>query len=160
MADETIAGGRALDALLQTLPVKVEKNILRAAMRAGAAVFREQAKANVPVDSGALRRSLKVSVNTKRGKVTAKLKAGGRLAPHAHLVEFGTKPHKIKPKKQQALAFGGHVAREVDHPGARPQPFMRPAFDGRSTAAIAAVGAKIRERLTSEGIDVPAPEEP
>ncbi|MGI4717209.1 MAG: HK97-gp10 family putative phage morphogenesis protein [Janthinobacterium lividum] len=160
MADETIAGGRQLAEFLQQLPLKVEKNIMRAALRAGAAVIREEAKAQVPVDSGALRRSLKVSTSTKKGRVTAKLKVGGRLAPHAHLVEFGTKPHKIKAKRQQALSFGGTVAREVDHPGAKPHPFMRPAFDSHSSEAIAAVASKVRERLTNEGINVPAPEVP
>lgn len=160
MADETILGGRQLAEFLQQLPVKVEKNIMRAALRAGAAVIREEAKAQVPIDSGALRRSLKVSTNTKNGRITAKLKVGGKLAPHAHLVEFGTKPHKIKPKRQQALSFGGTVAREVDHPGARPRPFMRPAFDSHSSEAVAAVAAKVRERLTNEGINVPAPEAP
>jgi HK97 gp10 family phage protein len=159
MADETISGGRELDAFLQQLPVKVEKNILRAALRAGASEFRKDARQRVPVDDGDLKRSIRVTARTKRGTVYAAVKAGGRLAPHAHLVEFGTKAHKIKPKKQKALAFGGTVAREVDHPGARPQPFMRPTFDGGASSAIAATGAKIRERLTQEGINTPAPED-
>lgn len=159
MADETIGGGRELDAFLQQLPVKVEKNILRAALRAGANEFRKEARQKVPVDDGDLKRSIRVTTRTKRGTVYAALKVGGRLAPHAHLVEFGTKAHKIKPRKQQALAFGGTLAHEVDHPGARPQPFMRPTFDGGTSSAIAATGAKIRERLTKEGINAPAQED-
>lgn len=158
MADQTIVGGRELDAMLQSLPVKVERNILRAALRAGAAVFREEAKAKAPVDSGALRRSIKVSTNSKKGRVTAKLKVGGKLAPHAHLVEYGTKPHQIKAKKGGGLTVGGGVVFSVDHPGAKPHPFMRPAFDAKPPAAIQAVGQKIRERLTKEGLNVPAPE--
>jgi HK97 gp10 family phage protein len=158
LADQTIVGGRQLDAMLQSLPVKVEKNILRAALRAGAAVFREQAKANAPVESGALRRSIKVSVDSKSGRVTAKLKAGGKLAPHAQLVEFGTKPHTITAKKDSGLTVGGNIVSSVDHPGAKPHPFLRPAFDTKPPAAIAAVGAKIRERLTAEGLNVAAPE--
>lgn len=158
MAEETIRGGRELAQALSSLAPKLEKNIMRAALRAGAAVIREEAREQVPVDSGALRRSLKVTTNTKRGRITAKLKVGGRLAPHAYLVEFGTRPHKIKPKQQDALSFGGVVAREIDHPGSRPKPFMRPALDAKSSAAIAAVAAKVRERLTQEGINVPAPE--
>lgn len=160
MADELIRGGRELAEFLQQLPVKVEKNIMRAALRAGAAVIREEAKANVPVDSGMLKRSLKVTTNTKRGRVTAKLKVGGKLAPHAHLVEFGTKPHKIKPKRAGGLTVAGNVVAEVDHPGAKPHPFMRPAFDSKSTDAVSAVAGKVRERLTAEGINVPAPEAP
>lgn len=159
MADETIGGGRELDAFLQQLPVKVEKNILRAAMRAGGNVFKRGAKQRVPVDEGDLQRSIRITTRTKKGTVYAYVKAGGRRAPHAHLVEFGTKAHKIVAKKDGALAFGAQVVSEVDHPGAKPHPFMRPTFDGEAVSAIAATGAKIRERLTLEGINAPAPEE-
>jgi HK97 gp10 family phage protein len=159
MSDQSIVGGRELDAFLQTLSVKVERNILRAALRAGANEFKAEAQAKVPVLSGKLRRSLKVSTGSKNGRVTAKLKVGGKLAPHAMLVEFGTKPHKIVPEGAGGLLIGGHVVGAVHHPGAKAKPFLRPAFDGKSTAAIGAVAAKIRERLTKEGINVPAPEE-
>jgi len=158
MDDEVIVGGRELANFLQQLPVKVEKNILRAALRAGGIVFREEARDNVPVEDGDLKASIRVTTRMKRGTIYASVKAGGRRAPHWHWVEFGTKPHKIKAKKQKALAFGGNIARVVDHPGARPKPYMRPALDAKSTAAIAAVAAKIRERLTREGINIPAPE--
>lgn len=160
MADETtIVGGRQLAEMLRTLPVKIEKNIMRSALRAGANEIRKEARERVPVDSGQLYRSIKVSTGSKRGRITAKLKAGGRLAPHAHLVEYGTRPHKIVARNGSGLTVGGSVVREVDHPGARPQPFMRPALDAKSGEAIAAVAAKVRERLTAQGINTPAPEE-
>jgi HK97 gp10 family phage protein len=158
MADQAIIGGRELDALLQSLPVKVERNILRAALRAGAAELREEARRNVPVDEGDLRASIRVTTRSRRGTVYASVKAGGKRAPHWHWIEFGTKAHKIKPKRQEALSFGGAIAGEVDHPGSRPKPYMRPALDSKAQAAIAAVGAKIRERLTLAGINTPAPE--
>jgi len=159
MADEEmIRGGREIGQFLQGLPVKVERNILRAALRAGINEFKAEIKQNVPVDSGALRSSVQVSVKSKRGTVYARVKVGGKKAPHAHLVEFGTAAHKIKAKKHHALAFGGLTVQEVDHPGAKSHPFVRPAFDSKSQAAIAATGNKIRERLTKEGINVPTPE--
>ena len=158
MSDQVIKGGKELDAFLKTLAPKVEKNIMRAALRSGAAVFREEAKAKAPVDSGALVKSIKVSTSTKKGRITAKLKVGGKLAPHAMLVEYGTKPHKIAPKGAGGLLIGGKVVGAVDHPGAKPHPFVRPTFDAKSTPAIEAVGKKIRERLTLQGINVPAPE--
>lgn len=156
--EEVITGGRELDAFMQQLSIKVERNILRAALRAGANVIKETAKSNVPVKTGALRKSLQVTTGSKGSTVTARLKASGKVAPHAVLVEFGTRPHKIKPRRAGGLTVGGHVVAEVDHPGSRPKPFLRPAFDGKSGAAIAAVGAKIRERLTAEGLNSPAPE--
>jgi len=159
MDDQAIIGGRELDAFLQQLPAKIEKNIMRAALRAGANEFKKAAQHGVPVDDGALKRSIRVTTRTKKGTVYASLKAGGKKAPHWHWVEFGTTAHKIKASPEHALSFGGTTVREVDHPGARPQPFMRPAFDSAAAAAIAAAIAKIRERLTLAGINVPAPEE-
>lgn len=159
MDEQAIAGGRELDAFLQSLPVKVERNILRAAMRAGANEFKKAAKQGVPVDDGDLQRSIRVTTRTKGGTVYASLKAGGKKAPHWHWVEFGTAAHKIKAKRDRALSFGGVTVTEVKHPGAKPKPFMRPAFDSAAAAAIAASAAKIRDRLTKEGINVPAPED-
>jgi HK97 gp10 family phage protein len=159
MDDQAIIGGRELDAFLQQLPVKVERNILRAAMRAGANVFKAAAKEAVPVDDGDLKASIRVTTRTKNGTVYASLKAGGKKAPHWHWVEFGTAAHKIRAKPNHALSFGGVTVHEVDHPGAKPKPFMRPAFDSAAAAAVAAAAAKIRERLTKEGINTPAPED-
>lgn len=159
MSDERIVGGRQLDEFLKTLAPKVEKNIMRSALRAGAAVYRAKTMEYVPVRLGDLRKSVRISAGSKGGKVTASVKVGNRKAWYGPLVEFGTQPHKIKPKDARALEIGGTVVREVDHPGATPHPFMRPAADASHAAATAAVATKIRQRLTLLGIDVPAPEE-
>lgn len=158
MADQNIVGGAQLDAFLKSLPAKIEQNIMRSALRAGANEFKEEIKAKIPVRRGKLLRSVRVTTSAKRGKVKASIKVGGKKAPHANLVEFGTRPHKIKPKKAKALALLGMVVSEIDHPGARPHPFMRPAFDAKDQAAITAVGMQIRKRLTLQGINSPAPE--
>jgi len=154
--DEVIRGGRDLGTFLQSLPVKIERNILRSALRQGANVFKDEAQREVPVDEGDLRASIRVSVRTKGATVYASVKAGGKKAPHWHLVEFGTRPHKIKPKNAHSLVIGGHVVAEVDHPGAKAKPFMRPTLDSKSGAAIEAVGAQVRKRLTKEGINATA----
>ena len=158
MTDQSIFGGRELDAFLQQVPAKVEKNIMRSALRAGANEFKKDMQANVPVDEGDLKKSIRTSTRTKKGTVYAFVKVGGRRAPHAHLVEFGTAAHKIRSKKGSALVVNGNAVSEVDHPGARAQPFARPAFDTAAAPELIAVGAKIRERLTKENINVPAPE--
>lgn len=157
--DQTIGGGRELDDMLRTLAPKIERNIMRSALRAGANVFKKEAQATVRVNTGTLRRSLVVSTRQKGGTVTASVKARGKIAPHAHLVEFGTRPHKIAPKGQKgALKIGTNVVGAVEHPGSKPKPFMRPAFDGKSGEAVQATAAQIRARLTKEGINTPAPE--
>jgi HK97 gp10 family phage protein len=158
MADQNIAGGRELDAFLQTLAPKLEQNIMRSALRAGGKVFEAEVKANIPVIDGDLLASVRISTKAKKGRVTVSLKIGGKKAPHAHLVEFGTKPHHIAPKGSGGILVGGNVVAAVDHPGAKPHPVVRPAFDSKSSESIAAVAAQVRKRLNKEGLNSPAPE--
>ncbi|GAA3027244.1 hypothetical protein [Streptosporangium longisporum] len=55
--------------------------------------------------------------------------------PYPLYVEYGTRPHTIRPKKPGGtLHWVGadgthHFAQEVHHPGTRAQPFIRPALD-------------------------------
>jgi HK97 gp10 family phage protein len=169
-----LRGGRELQAALNSLPVKIEKNIMRAALRAGAKVIAEEAKALVPVSppnsenarlyggyTGALKDSIRVDTRARRGKVTASVKAGGKRKRgtdvfYAHFVEFGTAAHTIKGKNGRRLFFNGTFTPAVNHPGARAKPFMRPALDTKADDAIRAVGNKIKERLTKQGINTPA----
>lgn len=60
---------------------------------------------------------------TKKGRVYER----GDIYPrnYAHLVEFGTKPHILTPKKRKNSNYRG----PKHHPGAQAKPFMRPAFD-------------------------------
>lgn len=152
---KNIKGGKELDEFLKSLPAKVEKNIMRSALRAGVNVLKDAAKQNVPVKSGDLRRSIKVSTGSRGGIVTAKVQTN---MWYAHFVEFGTAAHTIKAKGKGMLAFGGIFARAINHPGAKAKPFMRPALDSRTDAAIEAVTNRVRERLTAEGINTQAPE--
>lgn len=52
----------------------------------------------------------------------------GQRAPHALFVHWGTRPHKIAPKKKGVLRWGAggifHFARSVNHPGNKPDPWM------------------------------------
>lgn len=150
MADLTIQGLAELHKALQDLPVKLEKKILRGALRAGAKVMADAAKSNVPVKSGALRKSIRLSAKTKRGRVTATVKAGNAQAFYAHMVEFGTAAHRIAPKKADALATPAGPRKSIEHPGAKPKPFMRPALDGAAEAAVQAAAEYARGRITKE----------
>lgn len=150
MSELNVKGLAELNKLLKELPAKVEGNILRGAMRAGAKVFEDRAKQMVPVKSGQLRDSIKVSTRSKRGRVSATVTAGGKKAFYAHMVEFGTVRHFIKPKNRKSLFFAGMAKEVVDHPGASPKPFMRPALDGGQAEAVNAAADYIRKRLAKE----------
>ena len=160
-----IKGLAELHKTLQELPAKIEKNVLRGGLRAGARVLEEEAQRLVPVGipsgsarerygtaPGDLKKSIRVSVRTssKTGAVRAQVKAGNKKAWYAHLVEFGTARHWIRPKNRKSLFLAGIFKEVIDHPGARPKPFMRPAFDGKARAAIDAMADYIRARLPRE----------
>lgn len=151
----TIAGGRELYDQLQQLPAKIERNVLRGGLRAGALVLKQEAARLAPVEAGgphpgALRDSVRVSVRAVRDKVLATVRAGNDTAFYAHFVEFGTAAHEERPKGAKSLFFAGINRTVVEHPGAKPKPFMRPALDAKAQSAIDAVADYVRARLPRE----------
>ena len=57
-----IKGLRELNSFLQQLPPKMEKNVLRGALRAGARVVAEEARLRAPEKTGLLRHGIKPAV--------------------------------------------------------------------------------------------------
>lgn len=159
-----ISGGKQLAEFLQQLPLKIEKNIMRAALRSGARVIANEAKTLVPTQLGDLKRSIRTGSNAKKGQVEGYARAGNKKAYYYRFVEYGTAAHIIKAgKNKQYLTFtakdGKKVVKEqVNHPGSIAKPYMRPALDSKGQEAVMAVTNKIRERLTKQGINVPANE--
>ncbi len=161
-----VQGLAELDKVIKSLPTKIEVNVLRGALRAGQKVVQQAAVANAPVQSGELRSSVRVELNSKaarRGVVRMDLKAGGKMAWYSHIIEKGSgahyagagrsvrKPYKIKPKKQPgALLFGGKVRETVTHPGVKPRLFMTHAAEKLDGPALDAFVAYVRKRLPRE----------
>lgn len=148
-----IRGGKELREALETLPKKLEKNIMRSAMRAGAKVIADEAKKNL--DDEWLRKTVKISTNSRNGQVTGKIKTIGKGAYVTRFIEFGTARHLIKPKNKKRLAFraksGDYVVTGlVSHTGMQGKPFLRPAMDSKSKEALNAIVNKIQSRLINE----------
>jgi hypothetical protein len=100
------------------------------------------AKETVPRKTGNLGRTIRL------GQVTdteAQIIAGGQFGVgYARTVEFGSRPHIIRPRNRRVLAWGGdrrlsgslrsgaratNFATVVNHPGTKPKPFLRPAAE-------------------------------
>lgn len=156
MAEIHISGLKELNQFLEQLPGKMQANVMRGTLRKGMSVVQPVARANVNSVSGLLAAGLKISTRSRGGTVTARLRATGKHAYIAPWVEFGTKAHPI-PKRGvigTILAIGGRFFRSVEHPGARPKPFMRPALDSQATNAVIAAAEYMRQRLaTKHGLD-------
>lgn len=166
----SVTGLKELDEVLKTLPEKIEKNIMRGAMRAGLSEIKDAAKSQLSsgghVKSGALQKSVRVGFakkSEKFGWMRGRVIAGNKEAWYAHLIEFGTgsfysgkgtkskrKPYDIKPKNRKSLFFAGVMKEIVVHPGIHPTPFMRPAFDSKSAASIKAFADYMRDRIPKE----------
>lgn len=138
-----------------------QKTITLKAVRAGAKIVAKAAKARAPrrKRSGALKLSIGTkAAKGKRGRTTAyavigarkkvskvvPVGRGGRMvkavpAYYAHLVEGGTRPHRLK--RGARLARRTQAARGQgaggQHPGAKAKPFLGPAFDATKDRAMA-----------------------
>lgn len=182
MANRTveIKGLKELDERLKKFDDNVQRNIMRGAMRAGGKVFLDEAKTRVPVKSGQLRNSLRMSGGVDdSGLVSAIITAGsttkvynsrGRaiknepifeIAPsgkkkyktafYASMVEFGTKSHIISAKPPKSvLSFMGINRSKVEHPGSEARPFMRPTFDFSGVVAFETVADYLRKRIEKQ----------
>lgn len=154
-----IKNGKQVHALLQQLPVEIETKIMRNAMARGVKIIRDEAKLQVSdtTESGLLRKAIKSSRNTKKGRVIAKVKLKG---PHSYVglfLEYGVKPHEISVRDAEgSLKIGKQfVGAQVMHPGVTEQPFMRPAFDRKAAEAVNAIGEYIGKYVQFGSISAP-----
>jgi HK97 gp10 family phage protein len=174
MSEINVKGLSDLGKFLDTFADKMQKNIMKGALRSGARQIMLQAKANAPVGQpsseakrlyggypGALRDSIRVKQRRDYGKrVSVAVVAGGKNKKtgadvfYAHIVEYtGAAPHTITAKNRKGLSFGGVFFQSVDHPGLTAKPFLRPALDTQAQTAVIAVGNYIKNRLTKQGLD-------
>lgn len=128
-------GFKELEARISAFPQRFRRNAMRGGMRAGLKVLVQGARKRVPVKSGALKKTIRSSSQSfnegaliiGRVSVGGAVRAGklkGKATWYAHIIERGAKAHVIKPRRSEALAFGGRFVREVKHPGIRGRFFM------------------------------------
>lgn len=158
MRDTThVKGLSELDKYLSELTPKMERNVLRGAMRAGAKPVEAEVKANLPVKTGQLRAGVKTRTSARGGIAKATIRATGKHAYIAPWLEFGVGAHRIVAKAGKWLLFGGVFAKSIDHPGFQPRPVWRPALASQASNALVAIGGYIKNRLaTKHGIDAAA----
>lgn len=169
MSEIHVAGLKELNDLLKTLPEKLRKNVMRAALRQGATVVHANARSNAPVGEpsgegrrlyklypGALRDSVRITSRLYGNSVSASVKAGGKNKKtgadvfYAHMIEFtGAKPHLITTRNAKGLTIGdrGAWVKYVHHPGFTARPFMRQALDAGASAAVVRIGEYMKRRL-------------
>lgn len=164
-----------LNHLLQFIPNKMKTRELRTIVRAGGTQIVKAARKIVPIGTGRrvdadgniveytqLKDTLAQKVTGRSSKGTAVSIQGSRSgqAPQAHLVHEGTRPHIIRagvrtsprgqtrPTGKRALSnrrrFFGSA---VNHPGAKPFPYLEKALQRSRGIALKKMGDKAAQRL-------------
>lgn len=156
---QNISGAAELDRALKVLPAKLEVNVLRGGMRAGAKAVEKIVFRNVPYRLGHLRATVRSSVDKKYDFLLAKVAAGGGRGFPAPWLEFGTKAHFIDPKNRGVLHIGsesgGFVGDDlffahVQVKGVKPMYFMTRSMDTGAPVFYTALSDYVRTRLDKE----------
>jgi HK97 gp10 family phage protein len=142
---------QGLERLISELDTNVER-----ALRGGLEVVAATAKELAPKGATSqLANSIAVgdvSGSFVEGTLAGEVFAG---APHALPVEEGARPHVIKARFRRALAWpieGGFAfAKAVNHPGNRPQPFLRPALERHEADIEDEIAAAVELSLERAG---------
>lgn len=150
-------GAKELDELLKQLPANVARRVSANALRAAGRDMRDEMKRQVPVETGDLKRSIKVITAKAAGRDKRNVRVGvfGKEVPLAHLVEFGSAAHKIATKVKRVLfdaGAGKFFGREVSHPGTPARPFIRPAADAQAGRAVETIGKVLAEGIEREAL--------
>lgn len=139
-----VEGMTELAGQLEKLKKTAHGEQVRAALLDGANLISDAARARAPIAPyatnyrgtaiapGGLKKSLAAAAGRQfKTFLQAFAFSLKKAAPHAHLVEFGTKAHAITPENKKFLMFGNlfkRFAKKVQHPGSREIPFFRDAI--------------------------------
>ena len=150
--DWKLEGFAEFDAMLKEMGPKLARQVAGNALRAGARVIRDEAKLRVPVKTGALKAAIKVRTSNPQDKRKRRVNVGvfGTEGPLAHLIEFGSDPHLIRPRRKKALVdkeTGEYFGVKVKHPGTPPQPFLRPAADVKAGEVLRVIGEALGDGI-------------
>lgn len=162
-----LKGGPELLALLDQLPERLAKNLLRRTISVGGRIVRDEARLLAPKGTGLLARSIRLGspkYDAATALVSVRIKIGGDKGDKgqhqflATIWEYGSAAYSGQSwrrdgrnrKRSVKVKFDGKTffGRYPDVAGHRARPFMRPAMDTKAGEAINAMGRFLSEYLT------------
>jgi len=127
-------GDTRLGKQLAKLEARIQKKIVRKALRTAGKMVLADARARVPVDTGALKKGLKLrAVKSRGGFVGVHITTPRRD-------ELGI-PQSAKHYYPAVLEYGAE-----NHPA---RPYLRPALDANRSKAIEIIRSEIRKAVSS-----------
>lgn len=133
-ASVVIENQHVVERLLRDLGVKLERKIIRSAMRKGMKPMLDATKKNAPVDTGLMRKSLVVrALKNKPGRIALRI---GFKNVDAIVQKSSKDPKKKRWFYPAVVEYGGK--NRTAHP------FMRPAFDSNKQQSIDTINKEVR----------------
>ena len=144
-------GGDEITALLKAYPERIQRDIVNAVVSKGATVIKDKTKENIRnrglIKNKNLLKSIKIRKDSKRNG-SYFIYADGKIAPHAHLPEFGTAPRRLE--KPVVVNING-VFVTITHTGSVPAtPFMRPALTESNIEVLKTMRDQMSKRMEKE----------
>ena len=115
---------------------KTKDNVQKVLVNSGFSIERN-AKQNIENNRSVKTGHLWRHISTEVGNMEVTVHTSN--VKYARLVEEGTRPHIIRPKKgKKALYWEGarHPAKSVKHPGSKAKPYLIPAFEKEKEVLI------------------------
>lgn len=151
-----LKGFKEFEELLRALPEELAAKTLKTAFFEGAKIVRDAARQNCPVGKaeneasdgkfplGSVKRSIRIARPTKKQSLRQEMLiyrvlAGGRKAPHAWLLEYGSKERTQKKTGRFTGVMPAH-------------PYMRPAADSKAGSAIGAITKSLHDGITKSAV--------
>ena len=120
------------------------RNIERVLLIHGARPIRDEWKRRAPRgETGNLIKGIVAKIAKRRGKYIGAVIAATN-ARHSHFILLGVKPHEIKSRIGKVLAFAGHFAKSVKHPGAKPNNFTEEGLQAVQAQIDSAIPAALK----------------
>lgn len=155
-----VDGLKELDKALGELSKATARNTLRRALTSAAEPMRAAAVRNAPMDTGELKRSIKLSskIDNRTGKAefAATMKAGGTRAQAAQALRDARREKGIGesfaevfmgPEKGGKRLSIKAIVQEFGSEKQAAQPYMRPAFDAEAKNVISRVGDELSKEI-------------
>lgn len=145
---------------LKALGGKVANKVSRDAVREGAKVIRKEMRAGAPKgNSGELRKNIRYRIRGRKGNFNAKVGISKKIY-YAWFIEYGTSAHQVpsenlgrgrnKRKNDKKIKINGEVYSKAKHPGIKPNPFMRRAWERSKTKSYESMKHTLWKRISQE----------